>query len=508
MGTADLDQRLHAADVEALEQRVMEEALARTGVRNGALFLWDAKADALLVRFHMVEGLVVNLPGARLRRRRDGRPNGIAFWVMDHDAPFLSGDATRDPSYARYYLDVASIAAVPIRYQNRPIGVLSVSSRGRDAFDERHVEELEALAASAAKFLRRAALYRASREDSGRPFLIKGLSPEWLDVERRLELVAPTDAPVLIQGESGTGKELVAHAIHFNSRRSERPFVIVNSAALPETLLESLLFGHARGAFTGATSAKIGELQKAHRGTLFLDEIGELPVALQAKLLRALEYGEVQPLGSNARPERVDVRLICATNRDLPTMVRAARFRDDLYYRVSVVTLDLPPLRQYKDNLGVLAHVFVGLAAERHRVPAPQLSPEALLLLGAYEFPGNVRELKNALEHAVILSAGEEIRPEHLPRSIAAAEARVSPDRAGPTRATLRELRDQWLAPLERSYLERLLAETNGDVRAAARLAGVDAVTLYRLLERRGLGRTRRSRRVSRVTPLAVEPAD
>jgi transcriptional regulator with GAF, ATPase, and Fis domain len=485
------EQRLHAAAAENLEQRLMEEALARTGANNGALFVWDAELDALVVHFHVVEGLVVNLPGATLKRRRDGRPNGIAFWVLEHDAPYASGDTRGDPNYAAYFLDVRSIVAVPIRYQRRVIGVLSVSAREPGAFDDRHVEELEALAASSAKFLRRAALERHTLALTGRPFLIKGLSPEWTDVERRIEHAAPTDAPVLIQGESGTGKELVAHAIHFNSRRSERPFVTVNSAAVPETLLESLLFGHRRGAFTGATANKVGEFQKAHRGTLFLDEIGELPLTLQAKVLRAVEYGEVQPLGSDAAPERVDVRLICATHRDLASMVKEGRFRDDLYYRLSVITLELPPLRRYKDNLEVLTQVFVKLAAERHGIAAGNVSPETVAALQSYAFPGNVRELKNALEHAVILSAGEEIRPEHLPRSIFHKTSNEAPARA---RSTLKELREQWLAPLERRYLEQLLAETSGDVRRAARLAGVDAVTLYRLLERRGLGRSRRVR--------------
>ncbi len=485
------EERLHAAEAENIEQGLMAEALARTGAKNGALFLRDAKQDTLVVHFHVVEGLVVNLPGAVLRRRTDGRPNGIAFHVLDQDRSYASGDTKDDPHYAPYFLDVSSIVAVPIRYQRRVIGVLSVSSRERDAFNEHHVEELEALAASSARFLRRAALEHATRAASGRPFLIKGLSPEWTEVERRIEYAAPTDAPLLIQGESGCGKELVAHSIHFNSRRADRPFVIVNCAAVPETLLESMLFGHRRGAFTGATANKTGEFQKAHRGTLFLDEIGELPLVLQAKVLRAVEYGDVQPLGSDGAAERVDVRLVCATNRDLAAMVKAGRFRDDLYYRLGVITLELPPLRRYKDNLEVLTHVFVKLAAERHGLPAGRVSPAALAALASYDFPGNVRELKNAMEHAVILSGGGAIEPEHLPRSIVA-PAKAEP--VLPKRPKLRELREQWLGPLERRYLEDLLAETDGDVRRAATIAGVDAVTLYRLLERRGLGRKRRPR--------------
>src|SRR5262245_28691471 len=405
------DDALHAASAAELERRIMELALERTGAKNGAIFLWDPKRRGLAVPFHVVEGLVVEIPDALIPIDK----RGIAVHVFESNRPYLVNDTARDPHYAPYFLDVQSIAAVPIPYQRRPIGVLSVSARERDAFSPEHIGELEALAASAAKFLRRAQLYRSQR---GRPFLIKGLSAEWLEVERRIEQVAFTDSPVLVTGESGTGKELVAHAIHFNSRRATQPFVSVNCAAIPEALLESLLFGHVKGAFTGATADKIGELQKAQGGTLFLDELGELPMSLQPKLLRAVEYGEVQPLGSNKAPVRVDVRLVCATNRDLPQMVAQARFRDDLYYRVGVMTIELPPLRSYRHNLEVLAQVFRERACEQHKKQVPHLSPAALAVLMAYEFPGNVRELKNALEHAVILAEGDTIEPAHLPRSL------------------------------------------------------------------------------------------
>ena len=433
---------------------------------------------------------MVNMPDALVQARQDGRPSGVAIHVFQSNRPYLVNDTSQDPYYAPYFLDVQSIAAVPIPYQRRAIGVLSVSARERDAFNPAHLLELEALAASAAKFLRRAQLYWATRKE-GRPFFIKGLSSEWLEVERRVERVAFTDSPVLVTGESGTGKELVAHAIHFNSRRSAQPFVTVNCAAIPEAMLESLLFGHVRGAFTGATFDKLGELQKADGGTLFLDELGELPTTLQPKLLRAVEYGEVQPLGSNRPPARVDVRLVCATNRDLRRMVREGRFRDDLYYRVSVMTIELPPLRSYRNNLEVLAQVFRERACERHHKEVPHLSSAALAALMSYDFPGNVRELRNAIEHAVILADGDTILPEHLPRSLVAPAARAARGRKR-AQPPLAELRDQWLAPFETRYLTDLLA-SSGSVRSAARAAGVDAVTLYRLLRKRGVafGRSR-----------------
>ncbi len=485
------DEALHQADVESLERRLVELACQKTGTRHGAVFLWDARLNGLAVDFHVVEGVVVALPGtgAVLRPRRDGRPNGIALTCFQQGRPYVCNDTATDPNYARYFLDVASVLAVPIPWQGRSIGVLSVSSSRKNAFEPAHVTALEQVASAAAKFLRRAQLASATRARSGRPFVIKGLSPAWLEVERRIEQVSPTDAPVLVQGESGTGKDLVSRAIHFNSRRSGKPFVTVNCAAIPETMLESVLFGHVRGAFTGATFNKLGEFQKADGGTLFLDELGELPLMLQAKVLRAVEQGEVTPLGSNAPPKHVDVRLICATNRDLAAMVRQGRFRDDLYYRVSVVSIELPPLRSYKDNLEILAQVFLEEAAHRHGRPVSAVSREAMALLHAYDFPGNVRELKNALEHAVILATGEAVRPEDLPRSIreAAGVQRQKPKPKGRARKTLNQMRESWLAPLERQYLSELLEEHGGRVRHAAAPAGVNPVTFYRLLSKHGL---------------------
>jgi DNA-binding NtrC family response regulator len=490
------EEELHEVSESQLEQRIMELALEATGARNGALFLWDARRKGLAMGFHVVEGLIVNVPGALLRPRHDGRPNGIALHVMETGAPHLSEDTDDDPHYAPYYLPVRSIAAVPVEYQRRPIGVLTVSSREPGAFGPRHVAELATLAAAAARFVRRAQMHRASIAEHGRPFLIKGLSPRWIEVERRIEQAAPSNATVLVHGESGTGKELVSHAIHFNSRRAGAPFVTVNCAAIPETMLESILFGHVRGAFTGASFDKIGELRKAHGGTLFLDEIGELPMTLQPKLLRALDSGEIQPIGSNRPPERVDVRLVCATHRDLAAMVRDGRFRDDLYYRVGVVRIELPPLRSYKDNLETLAHVFLQQASERHDRHVTRVSPEAMALISAYDFPGNVRELRNAIESAVVLAPGEEIRAEDLPETItrrAPAPAAATPP--SPRRATLAEMRERWLAAPEAAWLRELLAETGGSVRDAAELAGVDRVTLYRILKKRGVEPRARRRR-------------
>jgi len=479
------DEALHSAEAELLERRIMELALERTGSKNGAIFLWDTKTEGLSIHFHFVDGVAIKLPGVVLRHRADRRPNGIALWVCEHNQSYLCNDTVDDPNYARYFQSVRSVAAVPIPYQHRAIGVLSVSSKEPGAFGDEDIEQLEELATTSAKFLRRVQLYWAKGEAGRRPFLIKGLSPEWLEVERQVEQVAPTDAPVLIHGESGTGKELVANAIHFNSKRSGLSMVTVNCAAIPETLLESTLFGHTKGAFTGATFDKTGEFAKANGSTLFLDEIGDMPPALQAKLLRAAEDGEIQPLGSNAPPVKVDVRLVCATHHDLARMVAEGRFRDDLYYRLSVVTMQLPPLRSYSQYIELMAEVFLLQAARRLGKDVKRTSAEAMERLRAYDFPGNVRELKNAMEHAVIMSEGEEVLPEHLPRSIRADGERPVSRTARP--GSLAEMREEWLAPRERQYLTDLLAEYGGDVKRVARHAGVNPVTIYRLLKKRNI---------------------
>ena len=477
-----IQDRLHAAKAGALEAELVAIALEETGAEHGALFVWDKDAGGLALVHHVVSGVTVTLP--RVVKHDDSARAGIALHVFDTSQPYLSADTARDPLYTRYLIDVGSIAAAPIRYQRRPIGVLTVSNRDPRSLNVATLKTLTAIAETAAPLLRRVQVDRLSRAATGMPLMIKGLSSEWREVERKLELAAPTNAPILIRGESGTGKDLVARAIHWNSRRAEKPYVTVNCAAIPETLLESILFGHVKGAFTGASFHKVGEFQKADGGTLFLDEVGELPAMLQAKVLRAVEQGEVQPLGSNEPLDRVDVRLICATNRDLEGMAKTGAFRDDLFYRLSVMTLDLPPLRSYKDNLETLANVFLEQSAASHGKPAPRLGPDVLAQLAAYDFPGNVRELKNTIEHAVILCTGDELSPADLPRPVVAP---AQAPRKKPAHPTLAQAREAWLDPLERQYLTDLLAKHDGNVKLAAKTAGIDAVTLYRLLKRRGL---------------------
>jgi transcriptional regulator with GAF, ATPase, and Fis domain len=315
---------------------------------------------------------------------------------------------------------------------------------------------------------------------------IVGESPALRRALRVLEKAAPTDAPVLLLGESGTGKELFARALHALSPRRKGPFVAINCAALPETLLDSELFGHVRGAFTGAVADAIGKFEAAHGGTIFLDEVGDMSAALQAKLLRTLQEGEIQPVGS-PRARRVDVRVVCATNRDLEELVRAGRFRQDLFFRLNVVALRLPPLRERREDLETLARHFLERDARDLRRPLAGFAPEALERLRAYDWPGNVRELRNAVRYAALLAPGPLVREADLPDFLRGIEAGAFP--AEPPR-TARELaRAKKLAreAVERAFLVEALRRAGGSVTRAAALTGVHRTRLAQLARRYGI---------------------
>jgi DNA-binding NtrC family response regulator len=296
-----------------------------------------------------------------------------------------------------------------------------------------------------------------------------GQSPAMQEIYRLIERAGPSEKAILILGESGTGKELVARAMHRQSRRAEKPMVTINCAALPETLLESELFGHEKGSFTGAISSKPGLFEVADGGTLFIDEIGELPGSLQAKLLRVLEDGSLRRIGS-VQERRVNVRLLAATNRDLAGEVEAKRFREDLYYRINVMTLELPPLRARRGDIRLLVQHFLG--------PAWEIEPAALEAVERYHWPGNVRQLINAIDRAKILCDGETIRLQDLPREVTSpAGASASP--------TLRvvEMTDD-LDAIQRSKVVEVLRREAGNKSKAARALKIERRKLYRLLEK------------------------
>ncbi len=345
---------------------------------------------------------------------------------------------------------------------------------------------LEALRAGAAEYLSKPfnvddlkiILDKLLSRDDSRPFAVPEFIGSSQPIQRILDLiprVASTPSTVLITGESGTGKELLARAIHAHSTHADGPFLSVNCGALPEGLLESELFGHARGSFTGAVRDHTGLFQQAHGGTIFLDEVGEMAPSTQVKLLRVLQQREVIPVGATeAIP--VDVRLIAATNRDLERDIEEGRFRRDLYYRLNVITLELPPLRERLEDVQLLAEYFLANQAEGDPRGAKKLSSKALDVLQGYHWPGNVRELENVVERAVVLTAGSTIKPEALPGRLREAPPEPLIQDRPPTNPAL--------DVIERAYIEHVLRAEAGNKTRAAEVLGIDPSTLYRKIKR------------------------
>ena len=309
-----------------------------------------------------------------------------------------------------------------------------------------------------------------------------------LALKQVLELVrkaARAEANILVLGESGTGKELIARAIHANSPRAAQPFIPVDCASLPENLLESELFGHEKGAFTGAATAKRGLMETAHRGTLFLDELGELPIGLQVKLLRALQERQIRHVGGTRQID-VDVRIVCATNRDLRAQIAEGKFREDLYYRINVIDIALPPLRERLGDVEMLARHFMRKFAP-DRIKG--FEPDTLMALESYAWPGNVRELQNVVERACALAEGEMLTPAELPAHVRTRAPQAErPQVAQPAgKLTLKEAKERWIDQLEAAYVADVLKDEGGNVSRAARKAGVDRKTLHRLLNKHNI---------------------
>jgi len=442
---------LLVADDDPVARDLLVEVLTREGYR--VLAAGSGEACVRLAEQEPVDLALVDLRMPDL----DGLAVLARLRALDPPVPvlILTAFATVDTA-------IEAIRAGAYDYLSKPFRVEEIRLAVRRALE--------------AQRLRRENLqYRQELQERYRVEHLIGQSPAMVAVYRTIARVAPLDTTVLIEGETGTGKELVARAIHHASPRAGRPFVVVDCAALPETLVESELFGHEKGAFTGATQSRRGLLEAADGSTCLLDEVGELSLPLQAKLLRVLQERVVRRVGGNA-PIPVDVRLIAATNRDLRKAVEEGRFREDLYYRLNVVTIRVPPLRERPQDIPLLAQHFLRKWAAATGKPVTGFARETLERLARHAWPGNVRELEHVVERAVALATSSILLPEDLPPDVGPAGPPAPPTLPPGRRMTLEELK-RW-------YVERVLAETGGNKARAAEILGIDRRTLYRLLER------------------------
>ena len=429
------------------------------------------------------------------RTRQAGQPQlvrvsrTIARQVMKENVAILGVDvaasgALRDVE-SLVASDVRSLVCVPLTVFERVIGCIYLDNTSATSrFQEEHLQLMAAIAGISAVALDNARRLQWLEQENQRLTTevrqeqsLVGESARMKEIFQFLARVAPAESTVLIEGESGTGKELAARALHRNSRRAEKPFVAINCAAIPETLLESDLFGHERGAFTGAAVLKKGRLEVADGGVVFLDEIGELAPALQVKLLRVLQEREFERVGGT-HPIKVDIRLIAATNRDLDEAVRKGEFRQDLYYRLAVVKLTMPALREHREDIPMLTRHFVQKYAKRSKVKPKPVSREAMAALVNYEWPGNVRELENAVERALVMGASDSVLLEDLPESLLEQESPAEMHE-GKYHASMKELKKQLIVDA--------VEQTRGNYVEAAGILGVHPNYLHRLVRNLGL---------------------
>ena len=456
----------------------------------------EALLDAVVEVVHANKGFVILLrdgdPEVAAARNVDRKTipdavtqlsDSILRRCIDTRQPLIVSDAVNDTmfnsSQSVLDLQLSSVMVAPLIAQGQLLGLIYVGNDNVvNLFEQSSLEVLTVFAGQASLILQNAILLnqlttdrdRIAEELQAQRFGdIIGSCPSLQQVFRRVEKVAPADINVLITGETGTGKELFAREVHRRSNRAGGPFVVVNCGAIPENLMESELFGHVRGAFTGAVSTRQGSFQAAHGGTLFLDEIGEMPLALQVKLLRALQERVVIKVG-DTKPESVDIRVLAATNRDLETAIKEGTFREDLYYRLNVVNLHLPPLRERGDDIVILAKFMLNRYAAEFGANVNGFTPKALEAMRSYDWPGNVRQLENRIKKAIVLADKTLIGPDDL-------DLGGDQQRAVVPLAQARE-------DFTRSYILKVLERNGGNRTQTARELGVDPRTIFRYLER------------------------
>jgi len=467
-------------EVIPLQRALLDTVLETIPAERGAILLVKENSEEQLAAYGIDKKLQTQQP-IRISR-------SVANKVLSEGAAILCVDRKDDESLrdaeSLVAARVCSLLCVPLMIRERIVGLIYLDTTNPAlVLDEGHLQLLTAVGSIAAVAIENVQHLEWLQQENQRlkqeinlEHNMIGESPRMREVFRFIERIAPTDATVLIRGESGTGKELVAHAIHKNSERSAKPFVAINCAVLSETLLESELFGHEKGAFTGAVAQKRGRLEVADGGTLLLDEVGELTAATQAKLLRVLQERQFERVGGT-RTISVDVRIIAATNRNLEEAIKDGTFRQDLYYRLNVISLTLPPLRDRREDIPLLAYYFVGKFSKKCKRLVSGISPEARNSLLAYDWPGNVREMENAIERAVVLGNTDVLLPDDLPEALWANTP--SPQSPPSYHEAVNEMKKQ--------FILRTLEQTGGNYTEAAKLLAIHPTNLHRLIRTLGL---------------------
>ena len=473
------DRLIHHRDLGELLDELMDAVIEIANADKGFLVLLEGETiDVKVAR---------NLNRENIADAVTQLSDSIIAKVVRSRKPVIVSDALRDDEFSSaksvIHLKVSSVICVPLLDRGRLIGLIYVGNDSiRDLFQNQTLRVLTVFSSQASLIVANALLMNELRHDNKRLNEkleqyrfgeIVGTSPPMQAVFRKVEKIAATDISVLITGETGTGKELIAREIHNRSPRTGKPFVTINCGAIPENLLESELFGHVKGAFTGAVANKQGKFQAADGGTLFLDEIGEMPIELQVKILRALQERVVFRVG-DTRPEACDIRILAATNRDLEKEIAAGRFREDLYYRLNVVNVELPPLRVRGDDVLVIARYLLSRYSREYDSKVKGLSPNAAVGIRKHNWPGNIRELENRIKKAIVLCESSVIGPDDLG---------LDADSL-PQILTLADAKDKF----QRDYINEVLALNNGNRTKTARDLGVDPRTVFRHLEKEGDG--------------------
>lgn len=465
---------LEEHDVEAMLSRMMDAIIELTGAERGFLMMMSEEGPEIRV--------ARALDQSTLKDTISLYSDSIVNAVIASRKPLIVSDALQDSAFSSSLsvvnLRLCSVMCVPLLYRGELLGLIYVGNNNIvNLFTEAHAEALTVFAANAALIVRNAMVLQEVRDDNTRLRstidqlrfgAVIGASDAMRAVFSQIERIAPTDISVLIYGETGTGKELIARELHERSSRAKGPFVAINCGAIPESLIESELFGHVRGAFTGATQSRGGKFQAANGGTLFLDEIGELPLHLQVKILRALQERVVTRVG-DTKDEHVDLRVVAATNKDLAQAVQDGEFREDLLYRLNVITLTLPPLRERGEDVLLIARYLVDRYVREFNTPGRKIGADAANAIRRHRWPGNIRQLENHIKRAIVLAEGTTLTPEDL--DIAASDER--------TILGLSDAREQW----QTEYIRKAVELCGGNRTQAARELGVDPRTIYRYLQ-------------------------